>query len=50
MIDYCCRNHLIPGGVVEFHEWDEVFNVEVTTLRLKMYHCEFCRHVYYLAV
>lgn len=45
----CCKQYLIFAGVMEFHEWDEVFNAEVTTLRLEMYSCEFCRQSYYLA-
>ena len=46
----CCGYHLIPGSVIEFHEWDEVFNAEVTTLLLKGFICEFCSQVYYLAI
>lgn len=46
----CCAKYLIPGALVGFHEWDEVFNAEVITLWLKGYICEFCGQSYYLAI
>lgn len=46
----CCKYQLVPGSIIEFHEWDEVFNAEVTTLWLKGYFCGFCSQVYYLAI
>jgi len=49
--DYsCCKMHLLPGSLLEFHEWDEVFNSEVTTLMLRAFTCEFCGQTYYLAL
>jgi len=46
----CCEKYLIFAGSVEYHEWDEVFGTEITTLLLNMYQCEFCERVYYLAI
>ena len=46
----CCGYHLLPGGHVEFYEWDEVFGARVTILWLKSFVCEFCGQVYYLAI
>jgi len=42
-----CKNHLLYAGTIEFHEWDELFNAEITVLVLKMFQCEFCHQSYY---
>ena len=44
----CCKYHLLYAGCIEFHEWDEIFNTEITTLVLNIFQCEFCHQSYYL--
>lgn len=46
----CCVRHLNYAGWLEFHEWDEYFGAEITTLRLVHYVCEFCGLGYFLGV
>lgn len=46
----CCTKFLNFAGTMEFHDWDEVFGAEVTSLWLNMYQCVFCERVYYMAL
>jgi len=45
----CCVLQLNYAGWIEFHENDELFcGVELTTLCLVHYVCEFCKSEYFL--
>lgn len=51
MVECCASARFLNfAGTFEFHDWDEVFGAELTSLWLNMYQCEFCERVYYSAL